>query len=593
MKSLLVISFGSWYKKSIKYTTVQTRALFLLLLSLPIVLGSCSKALDRSPTDFVQVSEFYKSKTDLISALAAVYSPLATNAMYGEFIGIQSQGCTEEGAYSGGVLGNAFSFHNNIDYTNPKLNAYWVACYKGIENANLLIANQKNATNVDATTLNEIVGEAKFLRAWYHFLLVQNFGDIPLKLTPSTDPNNVSIPRTPSKEVYAQIIKDMTEAEAVLYLPNHPELAGASSRVSKTTAQGILARVCLFMAGYPINDHSQYANALMWAKKVQTTGAGIHRLTTMADTVANVTNLVGMKLSYPAINGNPAYSNNGYAQVFVWEAQGIYNVKETMWEADTRDQTYGSVQVYGYIGSQLGINNPGDYAIGRCVSTLNCQQYLYNMYGAGDLRRDWNISPYTYTGTVTSTVRTFYIGTPGTTAQLLYSRQPGKFRREYEPVSGGNANKNQWETAVKFPLLRYSDVLLMLAEAEFMVNGPTPTALNAINQVRRRGYGLDPNTPSAVADFTSITLNDIQNERVRELAFEALRANDLRRWGIYLQRAQEVLNFNNTSGFPTGNRTVANQGFINTIAGGNKFLFWGIPSSEILVNKAITQNPGW
>jgi len=116
-----------------------------------------------------------------------------------------------------------------------------------------------------------MVGQAKFLRAYYYYLLVTRFGDVPLKLQLSTDMGtNFNIPRSSVKEVYDYIIKEMTAAEAMVPAINSPQswqsAAPTTSVVSKSAIQAILARVCLTAAGNPLNDNSKYALALSWAQ---------------------------------------------------------------------------------------------------------------------------------------------------------------------------------------------------------------------------------------------------------------------------------------------------------------------------------------
>jgi hypothetical protein len=582
--------------KNIKY---MKRLLYLLMPFL-LVLGACKKFLATSPTDFVQPATYYQNTAQLTSALAAVYASLTDDpggyggALYGFFLSNPAQGVGDQlgERYAGSNTGTQVGY-GLFDYTSITINDFWITCYSGINRANNLLANRGNVgSSVDSTDLNAMMAEAQFMRGYYYFLLVQNFGGVPLRVQPTVYPTPLNTSRAAIDSVYAQIIRDMTTAEPYLYQANSASLQGGTSRVSQTVADGILARVCLFMAGSApigLGDQTQYANALKWAQKVQ--ASGMHGLLVNADTLANVTNIQGKPLAYPATNGNPAYSNNGYAQVFLNEAMGRYNSKETMWEVNYSAASASSNRM-NYVGSQLGIDC-GDQVLGNVVCGFFIQQYLYNLYGAGDLRRDWNISAYT-NGSTTTAVRTFsFNGTPGSGQQVL-NRMVGKWRREYEPLTAFNP-KPKWQTTISFPILRYSDVLLMLAEAEFQVNGPTQTALNAINQVRRRGYGVDINTPDAAVDLTSatLTLSAIQDERSRELCFEAVRSGDLRRWGIYLQRLQDVINFNNTQGYPSGNRILANTACQTTLAGGTKFLLWPIPSSELLTNKAATQNPGW
>src|SRR5690606_26166267 len=110
-----------------------------------------------------------------------------------------------------------------------------------------------------------IKGETLFLRAYYYFLLVSYWGDVPLLLEPTSSVAQTDNPRTPSKEVYEQIIQDMTEAEALVKRVQDVSNAG---QINKSAVRGILARVCLYMAGAPLKDTSKYELAAYWAKKI-------------------------------------------------------------------------------------------------------------------------------------------------------------------------------------------------------------------------------------------------------------------------------------------------------------------------------------
>jgi hypothetical protein len=479
---------------------------------------------------------------------------------------------------------------NTQDITNDKIGNFWRDCYVGIERANLLIANIDNAkVNVVDSVRASYLAEAKFMRGYYHFLLVQYFGGVPIKISPSADVTNTAVPRNTIKDVYDQILKDMTEAEVYLSSIKSAKYNGGNSRISKTAAQGILARVCLYMAGEPLKETTRYNDALVWAEKVQ--ASNIHSLLTNADTL-NVFNQRGLPIYYKANNGskgNPAYKNNGYAQLFVNYATNIYSVKESMWEVDFFIES-AALSISGKLGAQIGISNSGnDPVYGSTSSTVNAQQYLYKKYGEGDLRRDWAVAPYWLTGNSQATAsRSFF-----SISDALASRPVGKWRREYEAMPAGYTIKPSWNTDVDFPLLRYSDVLLMLAEAEFSINGSTPKALEAINQVLRRGYGKDPFVADPTIDFATLTLADIQDERQRELCFEGNRKGDLIRWGIYLQRIKEVIQYNTVNSLPLSQISRSNRGFENIIAAGNKCLLWPIPAAEMLLNKSMVQNPNY
>ena len=134
----------------------------------------------------------------------------------------------------------------------------------------------------------------------------------------------------------------------------------------------------------------------------------------------------------------------------------------------------------------------------------------------------------------------------------------------------------------------------MMAEAENQVNGPTTAAYNAVNQVRRRGYGLPIGTVSAVADLTAgLSKADfqlaIEDERMRELCFEGTRKSDLIRWGKFVQTMNAVGAEMSTA--PTlANQQYGGFGGLNVEA---KHLLYPIPSREIASNKELKQNEGW
>lgn len=416
---------------------------------------------------------------------------------------------------------------------------------------------------MDETKRAIILAEAKFLRGFYYFKLVQMFGDVPLRLDPVTSPVGTDIARTSAKDVYAQILKDMTEAEEKL--PNSSQIV-YSSRVSKTVAEGMLARVCLHMAGQPLNDQSKYAEALAWAKKVQTSGE--HELRTTFNSVFN----------------NSNFTHSAFSQIFIDQCQDKYDVKESMWEVDFKgNRTDGYVETF--FGANMGIamtNVAFQNDTGYCYGGIKATGRLYKLYGNGDLRRDWTIANYTYNGSTCARV-----ATPNN-PNNYNTRFPGKWRRSYELA----VPKNKNYCGTNYPILRYADVLLMLAEAENQVNGPTATAYEALNMVRRRGYGLPIGVPSATADapagISKVAFQlYIEDERSRELAFESLRRQDLIRWGKFITNMKTVAD------------DIAISGNGNTYAqlpGRNvseRHLLFPIPASEMSVNKKMVQNPGW
>ncbi len=523
----------------------------LIILLMVGSITSCEKALNTKPLSFAAPEANYATASQLTQALAGVYDVLgmAREQLYANKLFNQLGACTDEGFYARNTQVTGTEVYN-FDYTNVNVDQTWQTLYMGVERANNLIYYINTPKGMDPAERDAILGEAKFLRGYYYFLLVSKFSDVPLRLEPTTitGASKADVVRTPAKEIYAQILSDMTDAEAKCYPAtkfNH------SSRVSKTTVQGVLARVCLTMAGYPLRDQTKYQEALTWANKVQQ--SGIHSL-------------------------NPSYS-----QIFINEAQDIYDIKEAMWEADFIGNDLNTTQEQGRVGNTNGIQYTANNDTGYSYAFVNTTKKLYDLYEAGDLRRDWAIAPYGYSG-----INRVNKGA------LIYDRNCGKWRRSYETLTPKSKNN----TGINFPILRYADVLLMSAEADNEVNnGPSAAAYEAVNKVRRRGFGFPVNTPNATSDLAAGLskaqfLQVIQDERARELCFETQRRPDLIRWGIWTQTMSALANQMITDVGNNATWKYSSLGATNA-ASSPKYLLYPIPASETSVNKAATQNPGY
>ncbi len=228
------------------------------------------------------------------------------------------------------------------------------------------------------------------------------------------------------------------------------------------------------------------------------------------------------------------------------------------------------------LGGELGITVgviSSDLNVGYSYGQIYATGTLYKMYDdTSDVRRNWNIAPYSYVGTSQINYA----------VNAIYNRYVGKWPRSYELIIPKAKNDN----ATNFPLLRYSDVLLMLAEAENEINGPTVLAHQYLNLVRKRANAYQFIGAKTITDPDAFR-QTIQNERARELCFEGLRKTDLIRWGILYTTMKAVANdfAVNGGGYSWG-----------AIAGNNfsqRYLFYPIPQSEMSLNKSLVQNPGW
>jgi hypothetical protein len=445
---------------------------FKILMFISVIGGvmSCNKFLDTKPQSFLTQPEYYNDSAKVVKALAGVYQPLTSPSLYGNAMFNQFASSTsDESFYARSAVSNIQYFL--YDYTDSDIGGFWAQCYVAINRANVLLANISNANGkMTQQSMNYVLGQNYFLRGYYYYLLASNFGGVPLKLTPSASTETASAPRASLADTYKQVLTDMMLGDS---LCNTADRIGTGSMVSKTVVEGMIARVCLTMAGYPLKDQSKYAMALDYATRV--VNSGLHSL-------------------------NPSYTN-----MFINLHKKIYDVKESMWEVEFNTNANDGIQDFTRNGNTNGIAwsaNNGDP--GYCYGFVATTDTLFNAFEAGDLRRDWCIAPFSYSTTPTATTPFSY---NYYTASQIFNRLDGKFRREYEITPSASKNKNN--TIINWPVLRYADVLLMQAEAENEVNGPTGVSYNAINQVRRRAFGVTTTKPDAtVSVVKGITITN-------------------------------------------------------------------------------------
>lgn len=520
-------------------------------LLLTFTIQSCESFLETTPSSFIEPKNYYKTEDQLFVALTGVYNTLSDtrygNTLYGgDYIStLGEEG--DEGYYRNTPQRNIISqFLYNP--SAPTLSSFWNRLYKGINEANTLLEHIDQAEMTTEASRDIIRGEALFLRGYYYFLLVSHFGDVPLVInaTNSVDDAITLVPRTSSAAVYAQITQDMETAFPLVKTAAELKYGG---RVNKSAVAGILARVNLHWAGYPLKETSRYNEVKKWT-----------------ETVMN-----------PALVGTTHQLNPSYEQIFINYSQDKYDVAESIWEVEFSGNRTDHPRQAGTVGNYNGIRSTAASGIGLSNGFIRATGTFFLTFEDIDIRRDWSIANFDYNDDGTKEYRT------NNTTQI-WGRYAGKFRREYELLTP----KTGW-TPINFPLLRYSDVLLMYAEAENYLNGPSTEAINAVNLVRARAKAsllTGATIPTNKVDF----LYFLQEERSRELSFECLRRGDLIRWNIYVETFEAMIaTYQNNTSVPASTRTL----ILNLKNISRKHMLWPIPSNELMLNSLLTQNSGW
>ena len=320
-----------------------------LLLTLGAV--SCS-FLDVEPV-VITDDTYYNSEEEVLYGLAGVYGAINNEAFYGNYYSLMLSN-TDDLCYYNRTSANNYSVWYQHDASSPEIYDAWTMIYKGIGNANSFM---EAVADSEHDSDHKYWNEARFIRAWYYFILAQAWGDVPLRTTAATSPSEVSCPATSQLEVLRWVISEMESCLALADM----DLTESPSRVTKTTMWGILARVNLFTAGATVSGNDQirhdcYGKAMAYADSV--IQSGLHRL-------------------------NPSYS-----QVFINMISDQYDTEyhESMWEADFMGNRSSSsnwsngflIRTVQWLSQALesvlecGQDRRGDVSRGRRGSALGC-----------------------------------------------------------------------------------------------------------------------------------------------------------------------------------------------------------------------------
>lgn len=486
--------------------------LFTILLLCSSALIFSCSKLEEKPYSFFTPNQFYNTATDAEAGLTAVYGPLGGMGGLYGREGWQVPDYSADQMYPRAVVGRDALTTFNYDATLSFLLVYWRNCYTGINNANVLLANI-GKVNMDATRKKQIEAEAKFMRSLYYFHLVKNWGDVPLRKDPINEIDQTDVEKSPRKEVYAFIIEDLKSAEMDL-----PVATTVRGRPKSMTASALLSKVYLY--------NEDYTNAAAYSKKVMD---------------SNVFGLMPDVINLWKPNNEDA---NRREMIFAVEYTRTQNTNPgndlPSFNAPAGSGTQFSVIIYG---SQFAFRD------------------FYRSFHDNDKRKK-------LMDTTFINPQGVRIG-QGLPGSALYDRA---FIRKFEDPQATGANQAE----NNFPIIRYADVLLIYAEALARTTGVTPAALDAVNQVRRRAFGVTNDTYDLSSALTAPQfIEAILQERSYELCFEADRWYDLTRTGKYLQVASALNSYYLTRAVLPRHR------------------WFPIPTQEVQSNTLMVQTDGW
>jgi hypothetical protein len=215
--------------------------LFMLLFT-----TSCKKYVDiPPPVNAVDESLAFADSSTATSVVLGIYSSIATGNTSNVFNAIKYGAMSaDEGYY---LTNSSFdNFKNNTLAAGNDANVFWQNLYQRIGRANYVIAGVNASKTLSASVKNQLIGEAKFWRAWHYFYLVNNFGDVPLVLNTDALTNGL-LARAPATDVYNQIVADLIDAKGLL-TTKYPSVEKA--RINKSAVSAFLARVYFYQQNW-------------------------------------------------------------------------------------------------------------------------------------------------------------------------------------------------------------------------------------------------------------------------------------------------------------------------------------------------------
>lgn len=491
--------------------------ILIMLVLLIFGMQACTKDfLELEPKTSVSEGNSYKTESDGFLAAVAVYDALAVQNW--QFVPIMSDIWSDDCFTGGGNAGDMKQWQEIeqgiISSDNGTVNDLWNRCYSGLYRANLFLQKAEQIEWETPGLKERLVGEVKFLRAYFFWDIVRHYGWAPI-FTEILDDVEMykTVPQNTPDEIFTQIAADLLDAIALLPVSVPDNEKG---RVTKGAAQALLARIYLFHEG-----------------EVAKTKLGVGSFTNGATTIDK--SYVQNALQEIITSGQYRLLDN-YADVFSWTNENNdESIFEWQYSEISKVDDWGGWGINGnfsivFCGPREPQGDPNLVGVeGWSFGTVSWS--LVNEFEPGDPRLD--VTVYNAEANLTSYNRAF--------------QNTGYFMKKRMGIASYLATegdpRHNW--AINFIDIRYADILLMASEL-FIDDNPV-LALGYLNQVRERampGSGL-----------SSIDLDAIYHERRVELAGEGSRKWDLMRRGLNYAETQINASFelpdgiSNTSDF--------------------------------------------
>lgn len=564
-------------------------------LALTMSLTGCYD-LDRYPTDKLSSATYFKTEDHAKSAMMGIYSRMQNDNVFGLQFSMDCLGGIAMG-YDNASYTNIMS--GTYDVTNGQVSSKWTNLYEGIARTNIFLRNVDGCAMSDELKA-QYKAEARFMRALFYNELLNFFGGVPYydeTTDVSTDYANMKNPRSTADQIRQYVLADLQAAEAL------PETWDAANhgRATKWAARALEGRVFLYNKQYAeakkcFEDVIQHSGSSLYGDYAGLFLPGGDDSSEMIFAIQNMGGVgtdygmpmcfyMGTRASYGSCWNNVMVATT-FADSYEWKDGRQFSWKEYFAGTELADYETNNATKAKFFNST--------FKGSKITAYTTYKDQIKQMYADRDPRMTATlITPYSdYIAWYKNKEHPSIFALPVNTVQdgNGFIRVNGNYNcylwRKFVPEGnmGGAINKRD-DTPINFPLIRYADVLLMMAECEWALNNDA-VAIDYINQVRQRPSVMMPKlTWNGVDSPVNVKTHDevfarLRHERAVEFAGEGLSFNDMKRWGLL-----ETLNGkaeNEITGKTRYKRVVRSRDYL-----------WPIPSTEIEKNAELTQNPGW
>ncbi len=486
--------------------------LSILSISLTFALfaiSGCKDFLEVKPKSQINIADAFSNVANATNAVIGVYDELMGDNGYGIRINMYYPYDSDEIIVSGNLdNGRRGIGRYQLLLTNTEIRNPFLQLYRGVEKANLcieqipLMTQYTSGTDADKKELRRLHAEALTLRAQFMFELIRNWGDVPAPTVPAYKQTDLFIPQSNRDETYIKLLDDLKVATDLVGW--RTEVAARNERITKGAVKALRAKIAMFRGGYSLRSNG----------KMERNADYLTYIKIARDECAD---LMAKRGEHTL---NPSYEDIWRKLTsFVYDPQG-----EIIFEVGAGGSNSNSDSRMGnYNGPS--VNASSRYGTGG-GGLLALPNYFY-AFDSTDTRRDVTVTNYAIAAT--------NIKSPRRLAELT----DGKFRKDWRvPLLPGTA----LNPGYNWPMIRFSDVLLMFAESENEINGnPTAAAISAFEEVRKRAFtnktslaiGKTPTTKDAF-------FNAIVDERFLEFGSEGIRKFDLIRWNLLTTKLTEA-----------------------------------------------------